>query len=160
MDYFWLTLKHKWYILIASRIVGKVSLWQALKHDMSKFSHVEYSGYQQRFFGNADNPEGFAKAWLHHENYNPHHWGYWIPRSGKYAGQPLPMPESYIREMLADWMGAGRAYGGSWDMSDWLSKNLSRIQVHSDTKMQIIQILADLGYHQARSWFKVAKYNV
>lgn len=126
---------------------------------MSKFSRIEYSSYQQRFFSNAENPLPFAYAWLHHENYNPHHWGYWIPRSGKFAGQPLPMPENYIREMVADWLAAKRAYEGSWDMSDWLSKNLSRIKVHPDTKMQIIQILVELGYHQARSWFKVAKYS-
>lgn len=159
MDYFWLTLKHKWYILVASQAI-KISLWRALKHDVSKFSHIEYSGYQRHFFGDKNDPEGFAYAWLHHENHNSHHWGYWIPRSGKYTGEPLPMPENDTREMVADWLAAGRAYEESWDMSNWLSKNLSRIRVHPETKKQIIQILVDLGYHQARGWFKVVKVKI
>jgi hypothetical protein len=164
MDYFWLILKHKWYILLAYRTLaiqgmGNIPLWRVLKHDVSKFSRAEYSGYQQHFFGIGDDPKSFAYAWLHHENHNSHHWGYWIPQSGKYAGIPLEMPESDVREMIVDWLAAGRAYEGSWDISDWLRKNLTRITLHPKTKIQVVHILASLGYHKAEvGLFKVAKY--
>lgn len=82
----------------------------------------------------------FAHAWLHHQNTNKHHWEYWIPRTSHFntdpkmrGGNPIPMPTLYMREMVGDWLGAGRAYTGVWDMEDWLSKNIGKIQLHDKT---------------------------
>jgi hypothetical protein len=37
----------------------------------------------------------------------------------------LPMPEKFVREMVADWMGAGRAITGRWDVNDWYRPNFA-----------------------------------
>jgi hypothetical protein len=59
------------------------------------------------------------------------------------------MPERYVLEMVADWMGSGRAYTGDWDMTDWLSRNLSRIKIHNKTRGRVEKILVDkLGYER------------
>jgi len=47
--------------------------------------------------------------------------------------QPLPMPGRYRREMLADWRGAGRAYGNP-DTRRWYEQNKNRIVLHDDTR--------------------------
>ena len=96
-----------------------------------------------RYFGEID-PVAYAYAWLHHENTAPHHWGYWIPRSGQYKGQPLDMPETYVREMVADWLGASHTYTSSWDMTEWLDKNLSRIIVSDGTRQLVDRVLAEV----------------
>jgi hypothetical protein len=150
LRHLWSVITHKYFVLLAGLRVG-VPLPQLLLHDLSKFSPAEFPAYARRFHGNGEGDqtaveESFAAAWLHHENHNPHHWGYWIPRSGKQVNQPLPMPERYVREMIADWMGASRTYTGSWDMSEWLARNLPRIQMHGETAVLIDGILQKLGY--------------
>jgi len=152
MKYFWVTLKHKWFILLAARKVG-LPLWRAIVHDLSKFTRVELPHYDRQFFGDKDDPAGFAAAWLHHQNHNPHHWEYWITRSDHSHGASgavdgcLPMPKTDVCEMIADWMAASRAYTGSWDMTKWLSKNLNKIQLHPETRKQVNKILLyGLGY--------------
>lgn len=163
-------LKHKWYVFLAGRKT-KVPLWRLVVHDWQKFTRWEFKAYAQNFFASYEFrnnetidafarykavelapfghfvEERFALAWLHHENTAPHHWGFWIARSGKYQ-KPLPMPETYVREMVADWMGASRAYTGSWDMTEWLSTKMPRFygKMHRDTVRLVYDILFDIGY--------------
>ena len=50
MKYFWATIRHKWYVLLASFKVD-LPLWRALIHDLSKFSWAELHHYDRQFFG-------------------------------------------------------------------------------------------------------------
>jgi hypothetical protein len=143
LQYAWLTVKHKLFVYVAGRSLG-LGRWQLLIHDLSKFSLAELPAYGRAFFGDKGDPEGFARAWLHHQNFNPHHWEYWMPRSGHVKDDPamklpppLEMPEKYAREMVADWLGASRGYTGSWNMTDWLDKNLPRIEENLHPKTRI-----------------------
>lgn len=149
LKYAWLTIKHKWFVAMAG-ISLRVPIWRLVIHDLSKFGPSELFAYGRQFFGDKGDPEGFEKAWLHHQNVNLHHWEYWVSRSGHNRGavsgndyhepSPIPMPETYIREMIADWMGASKAYTGGWQMGEWLSKNLWRMNLHPDT-YRIVQFL-------------------
>lgn len=150
MRYFWVALKHKWYVLLAGFRVG-LSLWQAVAHDLSKFSRTELPHYNRWFFVDHSDPDGWLGAWLHHQNHNPHHWEYWIVRTdhtqgkGDIVDECLPMPEKYVREMIADWLGASKAHTGSWDMSRWLSGNLGKMRLHPATRLCVAAILSGLG---------------
>lgn len=151
MKYFWSTLRHKWFVLLAGFQVG-LSLWQSITHDLSKFTRAELPHYNRWFFVDKDDPNGWLRAWLHHQNFNPHHWEHWIIRTDHTRGRGnivdgcLPMPERYVREMIADWMGASRGYTGSWDMSEWLATNLSKMKLHPVTRQRIDSVLVKLGY--------------
>lgn len=120
-------------------------------HDKSKWEEPEFSGYALHFKGGGA-PDKFAVAWIHHIHYNPHHWQHWIfpdnytPNGSNVENGVIEMPEKYALEMVADWMGASKAYTGSWDMADWLSKNISRVIVHSKTAEYLRGILDHLGY--------------
>ena len=142
-------LIHKWYVFCAGLKLG-VPIWRLIVHDWSKFTPSEFLHYARNFHGERTEEVKlkFMYAWLHHENYNPHHWGYWIQRSGKFAGEPLEIPETYVREMIADWMGANMAYQNTWDMSEWINDNFSgKIKFHPGTWRLIHSILYDeLGY--------------
>ncbi len=154
MKYALATLKHKWYVFQACRLMH-VPLWRAIVHDWSKFACSELPHYDRQFFGDKGDPAGFAAAWLHHQNHNPHHWEYWITRSGHAVDDndaaPLPMPETYIREMIADWMGASKAYTGSWRMEKWLEINLPIMRLHPDTRAELGYLLAQHG-HAHQEW--------
>lgn len=113
-------------------------------HDASKWSNEEFPHYARQFCGDKGDPESFEKAWLHHIHENPHHWQHWIiPDTQKV----LKMPKEYALEMVADWMGSSYVYTGSWDMTDWLDKNHSKITLHPETSHYVGTILsALLGY--------------
>lgn len=143
--HFLATIKHKWYVLLAGRKLPrkyKVSWYRLIIHDWSKFTLAEAPYYGRHFFGDKKNPDGFGRAWLHHANTNPHHWQYWILQTNKI----LPMPKKFIHEMVADWMGAGRSYQGSWDMGGWLVNNLGKIELEDNTKEYLYKLLEEIGY--------------
>jgi hypothetical protein len=153
LKFLWSLLRHKWFVILAGQYT-KVPLWRLLIHDLSKFSPSEFAVYARNFFGDySQSPNDrekvsldFTYAWLHHENNNPHHWGYWIPRSGKSANEPLPMPEVYVREMIADCMGASKAYTGSWDIAVWLNENGRKWSLHDETVRLIAVVMCELNY--------------
>lgn len=49
----------------------------------------------------------------------------------------LPMPERYAREMLADWMGAGRAITGRWETAKWYMGSRHNMVLHPDTRAYV-----------------------
>lgn len=148
---------HKWYVFLAGRRLGNIPLWRLIIHDWSKFGAWEFDRYAMNFFGDYSKSavdrgsisEDFAVAWLHHENFNPHHVGYWIPRSAQYKGVPLRMPDTFVREMVADWMGASMAYTGSWNMTEWLENNFERhiSYMHPESVKYLRKVLVLRGYN-------------
>ena len=62
-------------------------------------------------------------------------------RAANRAGMPLEMPERYAREMVADWMGAGRAISGKWEAADWYRRNYDAIQLHPHTREFVNRLL-------------------
>jgi len=120
-------------------------------HDNSKWSDAEFYAYAKHFHGGGA-PDLFASAWLHHIHLNPHHWQHWIypdgytPKGSNVENGIVQMPNIYALEMIADWMGASRAYTGSWDMKDWLWEHMPKIAVHSKTADFLRAQLDNLGY--------------
>lgn len=53
----------------------------------------------------------------------------------------LPMPERYVREMVADWSGAGRAQGHGSDPRPWYRKNRDKMVLHPATRRRIEALL-------------------
>ncbi len=137
---------HITYVREAGRKLG-VPDYQLRYHDQSKFSFEELPYYVRNFHGDKQDPDGFAMAWLHHLHANEHHWQHYIfsdgftPKGSMVEDGCLPMPSRYVLEMVSDWMGASYVYTGSWDMSDWLLKNLPRIKIHSRTAELLESIL-------------------
>lgn len=131
-------------------------------HDDSKWSQQEFPGYALHFQGGGA-PDEFSRAWLHHIHHNPHHWQHWIypdyytPKESNVENGMVEMPACYALEMVADWMGASRAYTGSWDMADWLVNNIPRIRVHSKTADHLRSILDNLGYADIVNVYSFAK---
>lgn len=154
MKYFFVTLKHKWFVFLAGIKIG-VPLWLLLVHDWSKFLSSELPHYNRQFFGDKGDPDGFAVAWLYHQNRHPHHPEFWITRHKHSHSEDvsvdecLPMPRVYVKEMITDWMGASMAYTGKWNMSAWLKKELPKKRLHPRTRIIVYEMLRGLGYEMA-----------
>lgn len=85
--------------------------------------------------------DAFDRAWLHHQHANAHHWQHWMLREDSGAVKLLPMPEPLAREMVADWMGAGRAITGRWEVAEWYKKNRDIIQLAPGTRSLVDRLI-------------------
>jgi hypothetical protein len=141
IPYVFQVLLHKWFVMLAGLKVGNIPLWRLLIHDWTKFLPVEFWVYRKRFTGKKYSEHEWVEAKNHHKLSNPHHWEYWISNS-----VPIPMPEVFVREMVADWMAAGRSYKGSWDIQPWLKRNSYRIKIHEKTLLRVNEILRSVGF--------------
>jgi hypothetical protein len=144
--------RHKWFVFVAGLCIG-APLWRLIIHDWSKFLPCEWLPYVEQFYGAwrmraekypSDNGIHlrFDRAWLHHQHANPHHWQHWVLREDSGAIKLLEMPINFAREMVADWMGAGRAITGKWETAQWYAKNKQNIQIHPATREIVENILA------------------
>jgi len=147
-------LRHKWFVLVAGTELH-VSLWQLLTHDWSKFLPREWFPYVNYFYGTKDDGHSlgrggyfhkagvdlaFHRAWNHHQKRQPHHWQYWVLVKDDGSTVALPMPDKYLREMVADWKGAGRARGKP-DTKAWYRKNRHKLKLHPDTQYYVEALL-------------------
>ena len=108
-------LVHKWWVFYYSCKLGIP--WRGIKHDMSKFSPVEF-WESVRYWDGKQSPipickvdKGYSLAWQHHKGRNSHHYAYWTDNYD-IGTTTIKMPWKDLLEMVADWLGAGRAYQG------------------------------------------------
>ncbi len=83
----------------------------------------------------------FDFAWLLHQKRNRHHWQWWILPEDEGGVKILEIPEKYLKEMLCDWIGAGKAQGFHSPKNDplqetrkWWDSNNHKMQLHPNTR--------------------------
>jgi hypothetical protein len=156
--YFWYVCKHKWFVARGCRLLG-VSAWQAVIHDWVKFLPVEFVPYVHQFYNHdgskrsvrdasgAYDPNqqstAFQYAWLHHQR-QKHHWQAWISIGDGGNLSALPIPTCYVREMVADWYGAGMAISGKNDVEGWYYKNKDKIILHPAARVEVEATIQEL----------------
>jgi len=152
--YLWYLLRHKWFVFVAGLRTG-APMWRLIIHDWSKFLPCEWFPYVEYFYGSGKNGReakgdydaantgdaAFDRAWLHHQHVNAHHWQHWVLCQDNGETKFLRMPDNFLREMVADWMGAGRAITGKWEVVDWYWKNQYKIQLHPETRMSVLSVM-------------------
>lgn len=133
-------LRHKWFVFVEACKLGIPFL--GIIHDWSKFLPSEFIPYARYFYG-IGSKKKFNEAWLHHQHRNKHHWQRWMltldSASSDGKIHALPMPDRYRREMLADWHGAGRAYGSP--TKKWYRQNKDQIHLHRETREWIEKMI-------------------
>lgn len=168
IKYFQYVLIHKYFVFVAG-LKTKAPLWLLIIHDWSKFLPDEFIPYAD-YFNNKSKQEQeyidafrlysiaelapfghftkdrFNVAWLYHQRRQPHHWQYWFLMQDNDHDFPLPMPEKYIREMVADWAGAGRAITGKWEVAAWYENNKEKIIIHTETRRLVESLLLDTEF--------------
>lgn len=156
-------VRHKWYVFLVGCRLGVP--WLALLHDNSKFNPSEWFPYVDFFYGKDAKErqrrdstgyykpydtgnEAFDLAWLYHQNRNKHHWQYWTLMRDDGGTRMFPMPDRYRREMIADWIGAGKAQGKHSPKDDpyletrnWYNKNKDKMQLHQETRDWVEQMI-------------------
>ena len=114
-------------------------------HDLSKFSAAEAFGYAMHDFKNPkpETKEQFERSWHHHKMNNPHHPEYWLNPNRKGKLEVLEMPNIYLAEMIADWIGAGKTY--NTPLKEWVVDNFGKFVFGKETGRKAYFILSNLG---------------
>ena len=157
ITYFKYFLRHKWYVFWACMKV-RVPFWVALFHDWDKFLPemvISYSNYfyntdgtdkqirDKRGYYNplqTGNPR-FDMARFMHMTRNKHHWQYWTMLDSRSQQIIQNMPEVYIREMIADWMGAHKAQKSTGSVNEWYYRHKDEIVLSHDTRNRVESLL-------------------
>lgn len=162
MNYHWkyllYILRHKWFVFLACRKLG-VSLWRSIKHDWHKLLPSEWNAYAAYFYGPTvalkdSEPDDyrywcqrgpvesdFNHAWNLHQKRADHHWQFWVLLMDDGSTKVLNMTEQAMREMVADWYGAGRAITGKWEAPFWFLKNHYKMKLSENTGKFVAQLL-------------------
>ncbi|SRR6266496_4753830 len=155
--YFKYLIKHKWFVFLACCKLGIPFL--GIYHDWSKFRPSEWKSYAEYFYGSKRSIEAlnaigefgcaelapygyfvqdqFNVAWNLHQKRNKHHWQFYLLTLDSGETFPMPIPDRYQREMLADWIGAGRAITGKYEVKDWYLKNRDKIKLRQENRSWI-----------------------
>ncbi len=166
--YFKYVWRHKWFVFRGCMLLG-VPLHQAITHDWVKYLPVEWFAYVDYFYRRptadrqlfdevAGNPTmdravlktAFDLAWNHHQKTQPHHWQYWllITDSDEPRLRPLPIPQRFVLEMVADWYGAGMAISGRQDVEPWYLANKDKMILEDGTRYRVTQAIRKLQRRQ------------
>lgn len=131
---------HKWFVFVAG-LKTHAPLLRLIVHDWTKFLPSEWAGYVSQFYGDRDRGK-WLPALNHHLKHNPHHWQYHILVAGRGKKETaLQMPEKLVREMVADWAGAGRGITGKWEVKEWYEANKHEMKLHPATQERVEEIL-------------------
>lgn len=167
--------RHKWFVFRAACKMGVP--WLGLIHDLSKFRPDEWFPYVEKFYGGPHTPrakisvyektyhwelahrycaeavqDAFDAAWLKHQHRNAHHPQHWRLVNDTDGVTLLEMPERYVREMVADWVGAGMAIKGHSmaaapiETLTWWRANQAKTgyAMHPETAALVERLLAKL----------------
>lgn len=130
----------------------------AITHDWQKLLPTEWSPYAQTFYGPypydqrpRDLVDSFDRAWAHHIHLGPHHWQYFVLIEDGGKQKVLEMPIRYRKEMIADWIGAGRALGKYQkgdrlaEVRGWYLANKDNMQLGASTRLWVEEELGITG---------------
>lgn len=141
----WQIIKHKYYVFKYC-CQFRIPI-QGLLHDLSKFSFIEFY-YSCLYYKKGSSPiprmqdDFLYKPWLHHKSHNKHHPEYWqTTKHGKLYC--CKMDFNYVLEMIADWMGATKAYNRKFDIKEeymWFCHD-KNVRLHHETRELVKNIL-------------------
>lgn len=165
MNIYWTYLKsvlrHKWFVFLEGRKLG-VPLFFLIIHDWDKFRPGMFIAYARYFGKHPKASEGnFNYWWNLHQKRSKHHWQAWVCLMDDGGQVALRMPGRFWREMVADWKGAGRAYGNS-DTASWYLKRIdTKMWLHPETRIYVEQALdissARIAYFNIQASYEDAK---
>ena len=134
-------LTHKYYVFKNCCRYGLI--WRGIKHDLSKFSPIEFFE-SVKYYTGTDSPinkckkeNGYSLAWQHHKGRNTHHYEYWMDNFDQ-GGTSIRMPYKDALEMFCDYIAAAQAYMGknfTWEAEyEWWKKKSENCAMSVHTK--------------------------
>lgn len=143
---------------------------QGLVHDLSKFTPTEFIP-SVRYYQGTSSPigaerraKGYSAAWLHHKSRNLHHWEYWVEFRDDGTEYYVKMPINYLKEMICDWLSAGKTYNGKkWHQElplEYFLAHEAYYKLNPETKefaLRFLNLIKEKGEDEALAWLAQQK---
>lgn len=160
---------HRWLVRDGCFRVGLI--WQGLTHDLSKYSHAEFSVGAKYYQGNRSpngaerDDKGYSEAWMHHKGRNRHHYEYWTDMSPVTRNyESVIMPRKYLVEMVMDRRAACMVYQGKnytpGSALIYLENSREKVLMHPETRRQLEYILTMLRDKGEKETFRYLRQEV
>ncbi|MFV0380719.1 MAG: DUF5662 family protein [Breznakia sp.] len=144
---------HKWKV---THLCFRCGLYkQGLKHDLSKYTWIEFSSGVKYYQGNRSPIEkekeakGYSLGWQHHKGRNPHHWEYWLDNDPNTKIKSIEMPLPYVVEMFCDRVAACMTYQKEHYRDDsaliYYNTSRSHLLIHPKTDALIVHLMQQLA---------------
>lgn len=164
-QYFISVVRHKWFVFLAGMELG-VTIPNLILHDWDKFIPAFFIAYAKCFYAPdgskqyQESPE-FAYWWNRHQKINRHHWQSWLLTWDRGVTEALPMNYYDIIEMVADWKGAGRAYGSTDTLAWYMERRgTSKLQLHPFTQEVVDNLLGvELKFNHTGGMVSLSEMN-
>ena len=135
---------------------------RGILHDLSKYSPVEFWEGVKYWQGNRSPIDackeinGYSMAWFHHRGRNKHHYEYWCDNFDRGCTANL-MPKKYFMELVADYLGAGRAYMGenftfTKEYEWWQNKRKNPLKMDERQLVMLDTIFRSLAEMESPAW--------
>lgn len=135
---------------------------QGWLHDLSKYSPIEFFESVKYYQGSRSpidackEVNGYSMAWFHHRGRNKHHYEYWVDNFDKGCTTNI-MPKKYFLELIADYLGAGRAYLGdnftfTKEYEWWQAKRKNPMKMDPVQMAMLDTIFRSLAEMEAPEW--------
>ena len=142
--------------------------FQGLRHDLSKYSPVEFIPGAKYYQGTRSPNEmererdGYSTAWLHHKGRNRHHFEYWTDYNPAVKKvMPVKMPAKYVAEMFCDRVAASKIYAGDKYNDryplEYFLKGKQRRTIHPETSdfiEKLLTMLAEKGEEETFAYIR------
>lgn len=151
----WYFARHKYFVFEAGLLTG-APLWRLVVHDWSKLMPSQFGAYARHYHSlrprDSRSAEAYRRAWHAHIHLSPHHWEHWVEVRHGGGVVALEMPYDFVREMVADWAGAGRAMHGRWDLVEWYGGHYAEMLLHPMTREHVRCIIDEWSRRSALTW--------
>ena len=139
--YFKYVMKHKLELFKVGRVMG-LPITRLIMHDMSKFSLFEFTEYAYGYYYDDGTQRNLHfvdvdLACLRHQAVNPHHYQAWLRITDSGEIKPVPMTETYVKEMVADWIATSRTVPKALNADEYYNLIKRTPLLHSHTKYLI-----------------------
>lgn len=129
--------RHKYYVW--QECLKRGLYLRGIIHDWDKFLPGRWNAYRN-FFAQPtitdEVKEAFRTSWRRHAYLNDHHWQHWVSVHDDGKVRAHEMTEVARKEMLADWIGAHKAIGGT-SLLGWYVEREATILIAPQTKKWI-----------------------
>ena len=116
-------VRHKFYV--GQECFKRGLILRGIVHDYDKLFPSRWNAYRNNFSNGTPDKEAQEKyrlSWRRHVTMNDHHWQHWVSVHDNGEVRAHEMTEVARKEMLADWIGAHKAIGGTSLRGWWLER--------------------------------------
>lgn len=138
---------HKCYVFLEGRKLD-LGIVRLIIHDWDKYGPKMFRAYAENFYNedgsrrNGEESLEFQETWNRHQKISKHHWQAHVRHDDDGTTAYMKMSLDDAREMVADWLGARRAYNAQEFIGEWYERTKNARKLHPETQQYVEHLIS------------------